>query len=247
MTLKKLIKLTYAKDCTMTCGKKGHGKDMLYANVINCRNEPYISNTNYHCNNDNATYIELDISKLNCNNDYHNFVTGKINKYVYPYPHCADIYISDCGVYFPSQYDTKLDKEYPYLSTTFALFRQVSKGARIHCNSQALCRIYKKLREQQDVYILCNWCKVFFGKYVIQKITIYDRYNSCEQEVEPYLPIKIPMFASKELKANLKMKNEEMLRLFKQNYGSVKSHILIYKNKSNYDTNIFKTMLENGE
>lgn len=46
MRLKKIIKM-FEKGNVCVCGLKGSGKDMLFANVVNRRMKPYVSNTEY--------------------------------------------------------------------------------------------------------------------------------------------------------------------------------------------------------
>lgn len=41
----------------------------------------------------------------------------------------------------------------------------------------------------------------------------------------------------------IRAKNEELKRAFNERNGTVKRHILIYWNKSNYDTRLFKNIL----
>lgn len=250
MNLKKLIKITFEKGNVCVDGLRGCGKDMLTANVIVRRNRPYVSNIDYKAcltsKSRSSVYIPLEFSKLDVNNNYKSLVGDNIIPYDYPYPENCDIYISDCGVYFPSQYNGELNKEYKNLPVFMALSRQLGQ-CNIHCNTQSLNRVWDKLREQSDIFIKCNWCKVLkcrlFKNIVIQKITIYDKQQSCIDRVEPYKHIKVPFLASKELRANLTMKNEEMLRRFKEDKGGVRSYILIYRNKSNYDTRLFKSIL----
>lgn len=243
MGLKKIVRI-FQRNNVIVVGLPRRGKDMLIGNVIARRKKHYVSNTDYNCKD--CKYIKLDFSKLNLNNNFRNFISGNINRYEYPYPIDADIYVADAGVYLPAQYCSDLNKMYPEFPTFFALIGHLtqSKG-RMHANIQNLNRLWDKWREMADVYITANWCKVVFGKIVIQRVTIYDKYNSCVDRVKPYRRIRIPLFASKEMRACLRQKDEEMRRLFQQNYGSVKSRLLIYVNKSKYNTHIFKEMLAN--
>lgn len=246
ITIKKLVKLYYNKGNVCVDGLRGAGKDILTANIINQRGQPYISNLDYECNNKNAVYNELDFNKLDIKNDFNNFISGDINYYDYPYAEKVDIYISDCNLYFPCQYNNELDKKYKNLPNFFALSRQLGL-CNIHLNTQSINRIWNKLHEQSDTYLKANWCRVLFKNIVIQRITIYDKMQSCIDRVEPYIPIKIPIFASKEMKASLRMKNEEMLRNFREEKGFVKSFILVYRNNTNYDTRFFKKLLLGGK
>lgn len=242
MNIKKIIKL-FEQGNVSVCGMRGTGKDMLFANVISRRRSPYISNTNYQAKR--SPYIRLELDKLNVKNNWKNFCFDDIIEYNYPYPEKCDIYVSDCGIYFPSQYCNELNKAFPEIAVFSALSRQLG-NANFHTNCQAINRVYDKLREQSETYVYCRSCKVL-GNIVFQKVTIYDKVQSCIDKVEPYKHIPVPIFATKELKANLRMKDEEMKRNFKQNYGNVKTVTLIYKNQSNYDTRLFKGVLSRGK
>lgn len=241
MGLKWVIKY-FKRGNVIVVGLPRRGKDMLFGNVIARRNKHYVSNTDYHC--EGCEYIKLDFNALDIRNNYTNFISGKINQYIYPYPKDADIYLADAGVYLPSQYCSDLNKRYSELPTFYALIGHVSESkAKFHANIQNLNRLWDKLREMADSYIMANWCKVFFKRLVIQKVTYYDKYSSCCDRVKPYKRIKIPLFASKEMRAVLRQKDEELKRLFDQNYGTVKSKILIYFNRSKYNTHLFKEVL----
>lgn len=236
MNLGKIIKL-YKEGSVSVCGMKGRGKDILTANVIIRRKLPYISNIDY-----GDDYIKFEYDKIKIGNTYRNFTEGTINKYVYPYEDKTDIYLSDCGIYFPSQYCNELNKEYKDLPTFIALSRQLGDCS-VHTNTQSLNRVWDKIREQSDIYILCRKC--IYIKYlniVIQKVTIYDKYESALERRLP-LEVPIPLFANKEMKLNRKLKLKE----YEATNGKIKTMWLIYKNKSNYNTRHFKELLENEE
>ena len=241
MTIKKLIKKTFAYGNTSVSGLRGRGKDMLFANVIARRKQAYISNLDYKCTG--IPYIPLNYSKLNTGNTYKNLLDGTVFPFEYQYPEKTDIYISDCGIYFPSQYCGELNRDYKSLPMFMALSRQIGL-CNVHTNSQNLNRVWDKLREQSDLYIVCKKCKVLFGKIVIQRIIIYDKYESALKDVDPFKPLRPPILAFGEKRAMYKVKNEELLRNFRERNGSVRSYRLIYWNKSNYDTRAFKTILK---
>lgn len=221
---------------TCTCGPIGSGKDMMIANVVVRRSKKYISNVDY-----GGSWIEFDPTVLDVGkNTFKNFLTGNVNKYIYPYPDGADLYISDAGVYFPSQHCSELNKLFPFFPTFFALVRQLG-DARIHVNVQALPRVWDKIREQsQDFYIRCIWCKVFHG-YTVQLVRVYDKYESCADKVKPF-SVNVPIFASPQTRTNVRLARDQ----YECTHGMIKSKLLIYKNKSSYDTRIFKKMLEEG-
>lgn len=249
MNLRRIIK-EFKKGSVTVVGMRGTGKDMLFANVIARRRQPYISNTDYNCKN--SPYLPLRFDKLNVKNNYKNFIENDIVPYDYPYPQNADIYISDCGIYLPSQYCSQLDKAYPEFPVFFALSRHIANCS-VHTNCQDLSRIWTKLQEQSDSYILCNSCYYFnipilrkfklFRDLVFQRVTIYDKYQSCADRVKSFKPVLIPLFAKAELKASLRQVNEEAKRRYNEQYGLVKSRLLIYRNKSKYDTRLFKGVL----
>ena len=231
--MRKIIKL-FEEGNVSVCGLRGKGKDMLTANVVMRRKRPYISNTDY-----GGQFIKFDPDILNFRNTWRNFMTGRLNRYVYPYEDDIDIYVSDLGVYMPSQYQGELCKEYSHIPVAMALTRQVC-GCNFHYNVQNLNRAWDKVREQSDTYIRCVGCKVLFGKLVLQRVIIYEKYESAVNRVPPFR-LRRPLINPTRLQA---------WEIQKQNYdiahGSVTPRLLIYINRSNYNTRIFKEMLENA-
>ena len=133
--MKKIIKLFEAGNVSV-CGLRGRGKDMLFSNVAVRRKLPYVCNTNY-----GGEHIPFNPLDYDCGgNTYENFLTGKV--FYYKYPHCdgTDVYISDAGVYFPSQYNGELNKRYGYISTFMALSRHLGE-CNVHFNAQNLNRV----------------------------------------------------------------------------------------------------------
>jgi hypothetical protein len=185
--------------------------------------------------------MPLRLSELDVQNSSDNFISDNIIPYDYPYPEKSDIYISDAGIYFPAQDCNVLNRKYP----SFAVFQALSRhlgDCNFHVNAQNLNRVWDKIREQSDIYIRCIKCRVF-RKWVIQRVIVYDKYDSCLNRVEPYIPIRPPMLAGRKVSAEYKARNEVARREFIQNYGVVKRKTLIYKNKSKYDTRFFKKLL----
>lgn len=241
MRLKKLCKMFNNGNVCVT-GLRGRGKDLLMSNIIARRKLPYICNVDYGIKN--VPYLPLDLKLLDCKNTYHNFLSKKFNTYIYPYDDLVDVYVSDAGIYFPSQHSSSLDKEYQGLSIFQAISRHLG-NCNFHFNAQNLNRVWNKIREQSDTYIRCNRCFVL-GKFVFQSITIYDKYDSCVNNVEPYQHIKAPTFASKEVRAQYLARDEVLYRQFTNSYGSIKNRILIYFNRSNYDSRFIKKLLQGG-
>lgn len=234
MRFKKIIQL-FKDGNTCVCGLRGKGKDMLTANVIARRKIPYVSNVNYGGSHYQFNYEDIACGK----NTYQNFIDGKMKYYKYPFDDGTDIYLSDAGVYFPSQFCGDLNKHYQYMSVFQAISRHVGQ-CNFHFNAQNLNRVWDKIREQSDTYILCRFCWYWHG-IVLQKVTIYDRYQSAVDRMKPlYLPL--PMFANKEMRLQRKM---EYAR-YEAQHGSIKNGLLLYRNKSTYDTRLFKKLLEEG-
>lgn len=240
MGLRKIIKLFDDGNVIVT-GLRGRGKDMLFANVIERRKKPYVSNMDYQCRSVDSVYNPLDHSDIDCGkNTYKNFQSGDVNYYEFPYIDGTDVYISDAGIYYPAQFCNELNRDTPYMATFQALSRHLA-DANFHCNVQNLNRLWDKIREQSDTYIRCCWCKVFFG-FVIQKVITYDKYESCLARVEPF---RIPPRAFN-TKDGKNLRDIEKAR-YTQIYGHVVGHILIYRNRTNYNTRVFRDKLKGGK
>ena len=246
--MRKIIKL-FESGSVSVFGLRGKGKDMLFANVVARRNQKYISNTDY-----GGQFIKFVPDVLNFKNTWRNFMTGKLNKFVYPFDDGIDIYLADVGVYMPSQYQAELCKEYSHIPVAMALLRQVA-GAEFHFNVQSLSRCWDKLRELSEIWIRCVGCWLpfanikIFGRVfsvpglknlVIQRVIIYDNYDSAANRVPPFR-LRRPLINPDRL---------QRWEIQKQNYdishGSVAPRLLIYFNRSKYNTRIFKEMLENA-
>lgn len=235
MRIKKLIKL-FEKNNVCVCGLRGRGKDILFGNVVARSLCPYVSNVDY---TKDKNFQLLSLEKINVKNTYTNFINGDYNFYEFPYKIASDIFISDVGVYFPSQYCGELNKKFPTFPIYNALSRQISNN-HVHFNCQNLNRVWDKFREMSDIYIMCNKC-IFIFNTVILNITIYDKYQSALDRVKP-CKITKPLL-NKEVKYNVEMYKDN----FYNTYGSVKNYTLIFKNKSKHNTLLFGGLLRNGK
>lgn len=229
---------------TMVIGERGTGKDMIFGNVIARRKLGYISNCEYPRKKGiQMDYYPLDFKAIDVGgNTYKDFINGTVKYYKYPYPKGVDIYITDGGVYLPSQYCNELNRDYKSIPIFAALSRQIGK-CNLHTNSQAYGRIYDKLREQSRRYICCVKCKVlpiFKKELVIQKVRIYERHEACQNFVPP---LRLPFWA-------YVGKDKMMAKLYKLNYqiqhGNIEEITLIYWNQSDYNTDIFEEILAGG-
>lgn len=233
--LKKVVKLFDDGNVSVS-GLRGRGKDLLTSNVVARRGLPYVSNCDYGFN-----YVPFDIERYDIKNTYTNFIYNRFKYYKFPYEDKTDIYLSDCGIYFPSQYFKDLDNKFGFFSVFMALSRHLG-NCNVHTNSQALNRVWDKIREQSDTYIVCRSCKVFFGKLVIQNIRVYEKYDSAVANVPP-LRFNSGLLTSQVNKTNIELAK----RNYFISYGDIKCYTLIYFNKSMYNTRFFKDKFLNGE
>ena len=234
--LNKIIRLFEAGNVCV-CGLRGRGKDMLFANIIARRAAPYVSNTDYGGQRRRFDPLDFDCG----GNTYKNFISGEITPYVYPFADGTDIYISDAGVYFPSQYCSELNKSYGFFSTFMALSRHLG-SCNVHFNVQNLNRVWDKIREQSDIYVMCNFTKVFGkGRYVLQRVTVYENYESAVNRVPPYRSPSVRMNADRKLTVQMEKQR------YRLQYGEIKRYLLFYRNMSTYETRVFKYMLEDGK
>lgn len=239
MGLNKIIKLVNDGNCAFV-GLRGRGKDMLMANVVMRRKKDYISNVDYG-SDDKFDFIPFDPLMFDVGNTYKQFIQGNVKKYIHPFKDDIDVYISDCGVYFPSTYQKELCRDYASFPVYMALSRQLG-DSNVHFNVQNLNRCWDKIREQCDTYIMCDKCFYIKPlKLVIQRVTVYDNEEACIGRREPFL-IKPGLLASREQRDNIAMQRLNYISA----HGHIKRMWLVYRNRSNYNTRIFKEILENG-
>lgn len=234
MNINKIIKLFRDGNVCVT-GLRGTGKDMLMANVAVRRNIPYLSNVSYDTNALPLKHSDLSLG----GNSFKNLYEGTVIPYDVAYPDGTDVYISDVGVYYPSQECSYLDRNCKGLPLYMALSRHLLQG-NVHLNVQNLERAWTKIREQSDTYIRCEWCKVI-GKLVMQVVTIYERPDSCQLRVPPN-PYRPPLFCGREARAMWDIKALD----YRVQHGEIHRYLLIYFNRSTYDTRIFKKILKGG-
>ena len=235
MRFKKIIKMFEDGNVCVT-GLRGRGKDMLMSNVVVRREKSYVSNVNYGGDFHAWRYEDFDIG----GNSYKNFINGGLWHYEFPFDDGTDLYLSDVGVYFPSQYCNELNRDYKQFPIYMALSRHLAAG-NVHFNVQNLNRAWDKIREQSDQYILCRWCIVWHG-WVLQCVRIYEMYDSCLHRVPPFR-LRKPWILAVEARRQWEMEKER----YEQKFGIVQQRWLLYRNKSSYDTRIFKTLLKGGK
>lgn len=175
-----LIK-NFRKFNVIVFGKKGSGKDAFFQAIINRRKEPYYSNIGYGYKQAKTISVN-DLSVLP--NTYENALNNQFEKIEPAFDEKVDFYISDGGIYLPSQYDSKIDAKYPSLFIFYVLIRHLF-NSNIHINyNGSITRLYKKLREQADGYIRMRGVLRIFGFLVLHG-TWYDKFESAEQSLQP--------------------------------------------------------------
>lgn len=227
-TTKSRIKKAFTEGSVMVSGRKRYGKDILFQTMINCRKEPYFANINY-----GGQYTHIDMKELLLGeNTYNNFIYGKVAT-------CEkndkleghDIYISDGGIYLPSQADSVLHKAYPSLPITYALSGHLYNNG-IHVNTQRLDRVWKALREQADYFVLMRKRCLKLPFFIVLFTTEYTKYDSALQELSP---MKSTLF-------NKYSKAEK--DLYKAQHGFIKDGLIIVRKSSlRYDTRAFHEVI----
>lgn len=219
-------------------GLRGRGKDLAFCIVINARKRDYISNINYSSHKKKYKCFPLDLKVWElAGNEYTDLISGEVKKYVYPYPDGLDYYISDAGIYFPSQYQAELVKRYKSAPMFQALSRQLGE-CNVHTNVQNMPRLWDKIREQSDIFVRMHKCKVFRFKVFRKPLCyltayLYDKRESCENAVVP------PKFGvgktAKQAKYN-----------FEIAHGKIRKLSFFARLPYAYDSRRFKKILENN-
>lgn len=225
---KKIILDAFKKGNVIVYGKKGKGKDLLFQYVINIRKKDYLSNIYFGSN-----YNPVTLNEISCApNTFENLINEKYIKTENKGWEDMDIYLSDCGIYLPSQFDSSLYKKFPSFPIYYALSRHLYHN-NVHCNTQNLTRVWKALREQADSYIKCQGVINLPGFLVI-KWCYYDKYESAVNNI---LPIVTP-------RKILFRKDDSIIAQFKATNGEIKNGISIIRKKAiMYDTRVFKSYL----
>lgn len=202
------------------------------SNVIARRKDGYVSNIDYtHDTRYNPlNFADFDLS----GNTYKDFISGNVKTYEQKFPDDTDIYISDAGVYLPSQFCNELNRDYKGFVSFMALSRHF--GCNVHINVQNLNRCYDKIREQSDTYLYCRGCIVLFG-FVFQRVTEYELYDTALSRMRPPR-VRIPLFNT-----IARSQARTYLDQYRNTHGAIRDHLLIYRHKSSYDTRYFKTLL----
>jgi hypothetical protein len=160
-------------------GPKGSGKDATMCHVINLHGKKHYSNIRYNDLTEVRVLEDLHIG----GNDHNALIKGTDRPFEANFEEECHFYISDAGVYLGCQHNKKLNDDYEEISTHVALRRHFY-NSHVHTNSQALSRVWDKLREQQTMFIRCLSC-IPYGEYLIVSAITYDRYESALERMPP--------------------------------------------------------------
>lgn len=180
------LKRVFTKHNVIVYGAKGSGKDLIFQKVINMKKtEPYLSNQDYGFRYNVVRVADLTVAP----NTYENFIDNAVKQIQKEIKHeDIDVYLSDLGIYLPSQYDNILSKKFPSFPIYYALSRQLY-NQNIHCNTQALGRLWIKIREQADFYIKTIETKQNLFDKIFRRLRIkcryYDKYESALNDLLP--------------------------------------------------------------
>lgn len=195
-------------------GNKGKGKDLLYQLVIIKRfkklyqKDPskvrYLSNVDYGYGYQEFNPKDLELSVKIGDKKHFNTYRELIDATLKKVPkndnfEGLDVYLSDGGIIMPSTEDVHLNKAYPTFPIAFALSRQLYDML-IGLNTQALGRVWIKLREQQEAYLKCLgtvplyksqlskiWKYIPYArKWIFVKVRYYEKYESAERGLLPF-------------------------------------------------------------
>ena len=215
-------------------GKKRKGKDLIFNCVINSRKKNCYSNIQF-----NPKYCHVkNILDFDIGNTYENFLNYDIKikfRTELPFQDSCDFYISDGGIYLPSQYNNTLNKNYSSLPILYALSSQVF-DFNIHVNTQSLNRVWDKLREQADYYVKALSTINLFG-FLITKFRVYEKYSAALDDLRPYPK---SFFTKSESKANRE--------LYECKNGVIVEKFVIQRKRAiKYDTHAFRKILIDDE
>lgn len=225
---KALIECFTSANC-IVFGLKGAGKDLIFNKIINVRNENCYANIPY--NKELCTVLDIQEFSV-APNTFENILENDIKIVDKNNKENCDYYISDGGIFLPSQYSTTLIKKYPSLPIYYALNRHLT-NSNIHINTQYLGRVWDKLREHAGYYIKAVHTTKIFG-FLITDFIVYDNYTSASSQMRPY---KITgLVTHSESRAN----KED----FESKHGLVKEYKIIQRIKNvHYDSRYFHRLI----
>lgn len=199
MKLEQNAKLIASKFSSGNCGvfgKKRKGKDVIFQKVIKTRKKPYYSNIDYGVGLvEKISPNELKLGE----NTYNDFINGTIKKFERRFYEKVDIYNSDAGNIFPSQYEKELDLKYKGVPL-FESLQGHAYDSNSHWNwNGSYTRLWKKIREQIDDMFKAVTRIVIPYFAIFVKVRYFEKPESAELNLLPYKKNK--MLDSKQNKA----------------------------------------------
>lgn len=228
---RKLLKI-FADGNVIVTGHKGRGKDLLFSWIVNKRDTTALSNVKY-----SSKTVVVPIKDLNIDpNTYQRFIDGKTEEIEKnPEWEGKDYFLSDGGLYLPSQYQADLVKKYPTLPLFYAVSRHLYE-MNVHVNIQNLNRLWDKLREQADYYVDMVKAKRKFWRIFELRCTVYDNYEAAEKRVQPFVVQRGLILKDKTQRA--------LAQQHKATYGNIERlRFWIILPKAHYDTRHFHKQL----
>lgn len=215
----------FDKSNMIVFGKKGSGKDLFFQTIIKYRKKKYYSNIPYGYDRLESVAVgDLSVSP----NTFEQSIDNKFEKIPVRFEEKVDFFISDGGIYLPSQYDSLIDKKYPSLFIFYVLIRHLY-NSNVHINyNGSITRLYKKLREQADGYVKMRGVIRIFGFFFLLG-TYYDLFESAEKSLLPLSSRAFNGFSKAEVD------------LYRAQNGFIKDFFVVIRKKSiKYDTRYFK-------
>lgn len=220
------LKKIFTNYSVIVFGSKGTGKDLTFQKAIYSRHKPYYALMDYGERYENVKIKDMQFE----GNDFEQILQNDF-KLVgeKQFKEKQDFYLSDLGIFLPSQYNGILDKKYKGLPLFYALTRH-AYDSNIHCNTQYLGRVWNKIREQADIYIRCRWT-ISIPFILITKLTLYDKYETALRDMRP-------------LKHKTNRKQKTDVDAYNASNGLLKTkYFAILKKHVSYDTRYFHRKL----
>lgn len=220
----------FKKNNCIVWGKKRKGKDLTFQKVINKRKKEhyatnYPNDFNYGHKGTQIRMADLSVSP----NTYENMIANITTKIEYkPSFEKRDTYISDAGIYLPSQYNHILNKLYPSMPIFYSVIGHLY-DSNIHVNYNGeITRLWDKLREQADEYFNVLENLKIFG-FIFVKIRYYERYSTAEASLAPMK------------RGFLNSQQKALYEQYKSQNGLIKDMwICIMQRNIHYDTRYFR-------
>lgn len=169
--------------CCNVFGPKGSGKSLIFSKMTSFYPRGYLSTNEFFHKGE----IVIDVKDINVNPNTPikalNGIFEKVKDGWHPDWEGSPVFIDDAGVYLPNYLDYELKKAYPSLPLAYALWRHCY-DAPIHINSQDPQRVWKLLREQQEMWILARGV-TRVGPLLFIRATIYDKESSAISRLSP--------------------------------------------------------------